>query len=94
MSKRHTNVRRFGRVTVSSHVAKVFAQHREALGMSLRDVSAKADVALGTVQSSEKGDVTIRLDTFLKVLAAVDLLPRCVLQMDGENASPEPLTLD
>jgi transcriptional regulator with XRE-family HTH domain len=62
--------------------------------MSLRQVAAKANVALGTVQGFEKGDYTLRLDTFLKLLAAVDLLPTAVLNMDGETAAPEALTLD
>jgi transcriptional regulator with XRE-family HTH domain len=57
----------------------------------MRALAAKVGVTPTTIQRLERGQISIQLDIFLKVLSALDIAPDEVL---GANNTPAPVTLD
>lgn len=62
--------------------------------MSFQAVADKADVSPSTVHKLEHGDHRVQLDSFLKVLSVLDLLPENVFEIDGEAKAPPPTSIE
>jgi transcriptional regulator with XRE-family HTH domain len=79
----------FGRVTVDpKRLKSVLSNQRARLGLTHRAVAEIAGVAPATVYNLEQGNYRIQLDKFLAVLAALELLPEHVLEIDSKHIEP------
>lgn len=64
---------------------------REQLGLTIRDVAAKAQTGVATVHALENGRLQLQVDNFLAILDALDLSAADVLP-EGGHAAQLPLT--
>ena len=71
-------------------MARLFRERREAFSLTIRQLAAKAGVGATTVHSLEQGNSGVNLETFLRVLAALELLPQHVLKIDEMDIPPPP----
>lgn len=84
-------IEHFGRVTIDrEQMARLFRERRDAFGLTIRELAAKAGVGATTVHSLEQGNSGVNLETFLRVLAALELLPHHVLIIDDIDNPPPP----
>ena len=84
-------IENFGRVTIDrEQMARLFRERRETFGLTIRELAAKAGVGATTVHSLEQGMSGVNLETFLRVLAALELLPHHVLKIDETDIPPPP----
>lgn len=91
MAKASGRKTRFGRTTVDlDHMGQVLTARRQKLGLSQRELAEKADVAPTTIHNLEHGSCKVQLDKFLQVLAALDLIPQQILEIDEVVSSPAP----
>jgi transcriptional regulator with XRE-family HTH domain len=89
MEREH--IEQFGRVTIDrEQMASLFRERREVFGLTIRELAAKAGVGATTVHSLEQGNSGVNLETFLRVLAALELLPQHVLKIDETDIAPPP----
>lgn len=86
---RNPKIERFGRVSIDRDaMARTLRERREAQGLTIRQLAAKSGVGATTVHSLEQGGSGVNLETFLRVLAALDLLPHHVLRIDDAETLP------
>src|ERR1043166_6536747 len=95
MKRKPESVAKYGRVSIDpSNLQRQVAERRSALGLSLRDVAQKAGVSPTTVSKLEKGDFRVQLDSFLRVLSVLELLPENVIKTDGKSTLPQPTSIE
>lgn len=82
----------FGRTRLDpERLARTVRERRESMGLSLRELAEQSGVASSTIHNLEGGSYKLQLDKFLSILAALDLAPTDVLEIDSHRADP-PLT--
>lgn len=82
----------FGRTRLDpDRIASVIKARRASLGLSLRELADKSEVASSTIHNLEQGSYKLQLDKFLAILGALDLAPQEVLEIDQHIETP-PLT--
>lgn len=57
----------------------IFRKEREHLGFSQGKLAEKADVSIDTVKSIEKGRRSMSLDTYLKIVQALETTPLALM---------------
>lgn len=67
-------------------------RRRKELGLTLAQLSQRADTGIGTIHTIERGRTAPRLDTILRLSAALDMpISRILEENGGENHDREDL---
>jgi len=75
-------------------MARALKNRRLKLGISQRELAERAGVGTTTVFNLEQGSCKVQLDIFLQVLAALDMIPQQVLEIDGDITAVTPTSFE
>lgn len=92
MSKRNNNGIIYGRVVIRPEkIKEIVKDRRESLGLSLRGLASRANVAVSTVVALEQGNHNVQLEKLLLVLAVLNLVPQDLWETTDEQINIDSL---